>query len=467
MRHILVATNQGNAGHEIGMALGKHFKIELAGDLDSCLAAFKRKRFEYTFIDIDFLGVPNGGGRTDYKQALKPFWQAFPSAHIIILAPAERIREAVNAVKAGAGTYLTYPLDAHEVAYVIESLSQMSQFESELSYLRDSFWRSEISEGVRTNSRAMIEVLDKVRSVAPTRTTVLLTGETGTGKSLLARAIHAHSNRADGPFIAVHCGAIPDTLLESELFGHEKGAFTGAIKRKLGKFQIADGGTVFLDEIGTITPAAQIKLLQVLQEMTFARVGGETPIQVDVRVVAASNEDLKTLCDQGSFRKDLYYRLNIFPIELPPLRERLEDIPLLMETFLERLNRMHGKDIKGVKPEVVEACSRYSWPGNIRELENVMERAYLLEKGAMLSPAGFPSDLFTLEKLANPISSNQVPTLAQMRTKAVDLAELRYLRDILALNKGRVDQSAAMAGVTTRQLHNLLTKHGLHKEEFK
>jgi len=283
----------------------------------------------------------------------------------------------------------------------------------------------------------------------------------------LARAIHAHSNRSEGPFIAVHCGAIPDTLLESELFGHEKGSFTGAIKRKLGKFQIADGGTVFLDEIGTITPAAQIKLLQVLQEMTFTRVGGETPIQVDMRVVAASNEDLQTLSDQGHFRKDLFYRLNVFPIELPVLRERLDDIPLLMETFLERLNRMHGKDIKGVKPEVVEACMRYSWPGNIRELENLMERAYLLEKGAMLSPTGFPSDLFSLEKISSIVSTGQVPTLAQVRSKAVDIAELRYLRDILALNKGRVDQSADIAGITTRQLHNLLTKHGLHKEEFK
>lgn len=467
MRYVLVATTQNNAGQEIGLALGKHFKIDLADDLDHCLTAFKRKRYEYTFIDLDFLCIPKGGGRTDFKQALHHFWQAFPSAHIIVLAPSERIREAVSAVKAGAGTYLTYPLDAHEVAYVAESLSQMSQFESELSYLRDSSWRSDISEGVRTNSRAMIEVLDKVRSVAPTRTTVLLTGETGTGKSLLARAIHAHSNRAEGPFIAVHCGAIPDTLLESELFGHEKGSFTGAIKRKLGKFQIADGGTAFLDEIGTITPAAQIKLLQVLQEMTFTRVGGETPIQADVRVVAASNEDLNSRCDQGTFRKDLFYRLNVFPIELPPLRERLEDIPLLVEIFLERLNRMHGKDIKGVHQEVLEACSGYSWPGNIRELENLIERAYLLEKGALLSAAGFPSELFTLEKLSNPVINGQVPTLAQVRSRAVDLSELRYLREVLALNNGRVNQSALMAGITTRQLHNLLTKHGINKEEFK
>jgi len=466
MRYVLVATNQATAGQEIGLALGKDFKIDLAYDLAGCLEMFRRKRYEFTFIDLDFL-LGASPGRVDFKQAFRPFWQASPSAHIIALTAQQRIREAVSAVKAGASNYLTYPLDAHEISYAIESLSQMTQFESELSYLRNKILRPENIEGVRTNSRAMIEVLDKVRSVAPTRTNVLLTGETGTGKSLLARAIHAQSNRADGPFIAVHCGAIPDTLLESELFGHEKGAFTGAVKRKLGKFQIADSGTIFLDEIGTITPAAQIKLLQVLQEMTFTRVGGEASIQVDVRVVAASNEDLKARCDQGSFRKDLFYRLNVFPIELPPLRERLEDIPLLVETFLERFNRTHGKDIKGVQPEIMEALNRYSWPGNIRELENVLERAYLLEKGALLSPSGFPGELFALESFTGPTPMGQVPTLTQVRSRAVDMAEVRYLREVLALNKGRVDQSAAMAGVTTRQLHNLLTKHGIHKEEFK
>jgi DNA-binding NtrC family response regulator len=467
MRYVLVASSRDGSGQEIGLALGKQYKVELTGDATACLTAFKHKRYEYSFIDIDFLSDQQSNGRIDYEKALQPYWQSFPSAHIIVMAPSARIREAVSAVKAGADSYLTYPLDGLEAAYVVESLSQMDKFESELDYLRDSFWRSEISDGVRTNSRAMIDVLDKVRSVASTRSTVFLTGETGTGKSLLAQAIHAHSNRSEGPFIAVHCGAIPDTLLESELFGHEKGAFTGAIKRKLGKFQIADGGTIFLDEIATITTAAQIKLLHVLQEMTFTRVGGEAPIKVDVRVLAASNEDIKTLCDQGRFRKDLFFRLNVFPIELPPLRERLEDIPLLVDIFLERFNRVHGRDIKGVQPEVLEALSCYSWPGNIRELENLVERAYLLEKGATLSLMGFPSEFFALGKLASPAPNGQVPTLNQVRTHAVDLAEMKYLHEILALNKGRVDRSAAMAGITTRHLHNLLAKHDLHKEEFK
>jgi DNA-binding NtrC family response regulator len=467
MRYVLVASSRDGAGQEIGLALGKQYKVELAGDAVACLAAFKRRRYEYSFIDIDFLNERNGEGRIEYKKSLQPFWQSFANAHIIVLAPSERIREAVNAVKAGAGSYLTYPLDGLEVAYVVESLSQMAQFESELNYLREKHLSPEVSVGFRTRSRAMVDVLDKVRSVASTRSTVLLTGETGTGKSLLAQTIHAHSNRADGPFIAVHCGAIPDTLLESELFGHEKGAFTGAIKRKLGKFEIADNGTIFLDEIATITPAAQVKLLHVLQEMSFSRVGGEAQIQVDVRVLAASNEDLKALSEQGGFRKDLFYRLNVFPIELPPLRERLEDIPLLVDIFLERFNRIHGRDIKGVQPEVLEAFAGYAWPGNIRELENVIERAYLLEKGATLSPMGFPGEFFTMGKLANPVPNGQTPTLAQVRSNAVDLTELRYLREIMALNRGRVDQSAAMAGVTTRQLHNLLTKHGINKEEFK
>ena len=245
----------------------------------------------------------------------------------------------------------------------------------------------------------MLEILDKIRIVSATKTTVLLSGETGTGKSFFANLIHSHSNRDGNPFISVHCGAIPDTLVESELFGHEKGAFTNAHKRKLGKFEIANNGTIFLDEIGTITSGLQIKLLQVLQNGTFSRVGGEFSMKTDVRVIAATNSKLSEMVDTGKFREDLYYRINVFPIEIPPLRNRPEDIPLLVDTILNRLNQEFNKNISGVHAQVMKALKLYPWPGNIRELENVLERACLLESSEILTPESFPSEFFANDSL--------------------------------------------------------------------
>ena len=260
-----------------------------------------------------------------------------------------------------------------------------------------------------------------------------------------------------------NCGAIPDSLLESELFGHEKGAFTGADRRKLGKFEIAQKGTLFLDEIGTMTPSAQIKLLQVLQEKTFQRVGGEVSIEADVRVIVATNADLKQMRDNGLFRKDLYYRLNVFPIEIPPLRERIEDLPHISDFILQKLNRMHAKDVHDIDPRVMHAFEKYSWPGNIRELENILERAYLIERSSVLMPESFPAELF--------IASSS--RLAPMLDIALSLAEMRrrtteaYLRNLLVHYRGRIQKTADAAGISTRQLHKLMNAYGLKKETFK
>jgi transcriptional regulator with GAF, ATPase, and Fis domain len=296
---------------------------------------------------------------------------------------------------------------------------------------------------------------------------VLLTGETGTGKTVLAKLIHRHSNRRDCQFISVHCGAIPDTLLESELFGHEKGAFTGAVRKKLGKFEIAKGGTILLDEIGTITPAAQIKLLNVLQDGVFQRIGGEEIISANVRVIAATNANLKEMSDEGAFRKDLYYRLNVFPIDIPPLRERREDIHFFVAGFLEKLNRFQSKAIHDLHPQVMAALQRYSWPGNIRELENLVERAYILEKSAVLTPESFPGELFESGPPSADIQVNAALPLAEVRRLGIAEIERRYLKELLSRNRGRINQSAAEAAITTRQLHKLMKKYGIRKEEFK
>jgi DNA-binding NtrC family response regulator len=383
------------------------------------------------------------------------------------MTPPERIREAVDAVKAGAANYITIPLNTDEVRYVAESIREGVRAQSELDYLRDRFWQSDSLEVVQTRNPAMRDVFEQVRLVAPTKSTVLLSGETGTGKGILAKLIHRHSNRREVQFIGVHCGAIPDTLLESELFGHEKGAFTGAARRKLGKFELAHGGTIFLDEIGTITPAAQIKLLQVLQDRTFQRVGGEALIEADVRIIAASNEDLDRMVEKGLFRSDLYYRLNVFPITLPPLRERREDIPQLTEIFLKQANRFNHRGIHYVHPLVMDAFQRYPWPGNIRELQNLIERACILETSSILTPASFPAELSANETEPTSMPVETRFTLAKVRTLAAEEAEKRYLREVLSRNGGRINRTAETAGITVRQINKLMNKYGMRKEEFR
>lgn len=335
------------------------------------------------------------------------------------------------------------------------------------NYLREQFWKSDALEVIQTKSPNMINVFKKIRSVASTTSTVLLIGETGTGKGVMAKLVHQHSNRHDAPFISVHCGAIPDTLLESELFGHEKGSFTGAVRKKLGKFEIASDGTLFLDEVGTLTPSAQIKLLQVLQDGTFSRVGGEETLHTHTRVIAATNANLKRLSLSGQFRADLFYRLNVFPIEIPALRHRVEDLPQLVDLFLKRLNRQFQKAIHTIHPLVIEGLLRYDWPGNVRELENLLERAYILENSTCLCPESFPSELF--ERLGNSTTMPLNPHLifADARRQAVENFERQYLNALVARNQGRVNASAAEAGISSRRLHALMRKYGIRKERFK
>jgi DNA-binding NtrC family response regulator len=465
MKSILVISEKQEAFRALSASFGKGYRIDKASTKDAALEMLPKKRSDFVFIDLEILreSVPGNG----YKAALEPFWHLYPTVEVIVMSPQKMIREAVMAVKAGASNYLTYPINPDEVRYVTESLHESLLVQYELDYLRDQFWQRDSLELIQTKSSVMKEVLGKLRSVAPTKSTILLTGETGTGKGELAKLIHRHSNRQDAQFIAIHCGAIPDTLLESELFGHEKGAFTGAVRRKLGKFEIANGGTIFLDEVGTITPSAQIKLLQVLQDRSFQRVGGEATIVVDVRIITASNMDLKRMCDEGQFRKDLYYRLNVFPVEVPPLRERIEDIPYLVEVFLERMNRFNTKEIHDVDAQVMEAFMGYSWPGNIRELENLMERSYILETSSVLSPESFPNELFTSEALSPSVSVDARLTLAEIRNRGIEDIERRYLKQLLSRNNGKIKDSALEAGVTTRQLHKLMRKYNLRKEEFK
>ncbi|WP_285905237.1 sigma-54-dependent transcriptional regulator [Pseudodesulfovibrio pelocollis] len=462
MRKMLVITRDGGRTGQVGLPRGQDHTMTPApegtrpgqdrpGDIDTL------------FVDAESLL----GDNDSVGDALKALWAHYPAAAIVVMTDEAHTPVALDAVRAGAFDYLTHPVGREELGLAMDRVHQSDVMQSELDYLRGQFWNEEALEFVDTRSRTMREVFAKVRQVAATRTTVLLTGETGTGKSLMAKLIHAHSNRNDKPFISVHCGAIPDTLVESELFGHEKGAFTGAVRRKLGKFELAGGGTLFLDEIGTISQSAQVKLLNAIQERVIQRVGGEADIPVDVRIIAATNDDMGTLCDDGLFRRDLFYRLNVFPVCLPPLRERSEDILRLSESFIKQLNNLLNKDIRGIHPDVLDAFRDYPWPGNVRELENVIERACILETGPILLPSSFPPDFFSPPGTIVTAPVRTGLPLREARQITVEGFEKQYLSAVLEECGGRIADAARRAGITTRQLNKLMNRHGLTRRQFR
>jgi len=456
MAAILIASDNKDMCDSLEEYLKESHAVSTALSEKTCLDTYCKQRFDFVFIDLSIFKMELHSPIDVYKSALNPFWKTFPSAQFVVMTSIEKTRYAVNAVRAGASDYLTFPVDPTELKLIIGNLQEKLIVESELDYLRDQYWKDEALDFVRTNSPKMREVYKKIKSVAETKMTVLLTGETGTGKGVLAKLIHLHSNRNDNQFISLHCGAIPENLVESELFGHEKGSFTGAEKRKLGKFEIAQGGTVFLDEIGTVVPSTQIKLLQVLQDNVFQRVGGEKDIQAEVRVIAATNENLKEMVEQGNFRSDLFYRLCVFPIEIPPLRERIEDVPHIVKTLIKKYDCIYGKNISGVRNDVLEALQAYAWPGNIRELENVIERAYIIETSPVLSPESFPLEIIEAEDNQTHIHIDVNKPLVEVRQYCVKETERQYLKQLMEIHKGKINKVAEAAGVSTRQLHNLL-----------
>ncbi|WP_054689433.1 sigma-54-dependent transcriptional regulator [Desulfosarcina cetonica] len=422
-------------------------KTHVADSPAQLWGSLKTIPFDGLFIDIPRLEELAAAidGSLEPRALIAQIRQLRPMMAIIIIAPGSEIRQAVSYMKNGASNYIAEPIDSEEVRFVLDEISRERPQQSELAYLRERLWQDDALDITQTLSPIMRKVYANVMSVGPTKTTVLLLGETGTGKSFMAKRIHRNSNRKYGPFISVHCGAIPDTLIESELFGHEKGSFTGAHRRKPGKFEVAFGGTIFLDEIGTISMAAQVKLLMVLQEGLYQRVGGDQALTANVRVIAASNSDLKQMCDAGQFRKDLYYRLNVFPITIPQLHERKEDIPFFVEAFLKKFNQFNNKRIQGVRADVMAALMHYDWPGNIRELENLMERAYILESSPIMTPDSFPSELFEDHTFPADIVTAMPATLAEVRRNGLEAIERRYLQDLLVRNRGRINASAAEA----------------------
>ena len=421
------------------------FEVAEAASGRAAVARFKQEPFDLVLTDQR---MPDLSG-LDVLEAVRA---ASPDTAVVIMTAYGTIETAVSAVKAGAADYLAKPLNLDELLHRIHQIQDRRRLLTENRELRAALAERHRVEGIIGESGPMQEVLSVVRRVASSDATVLIRGESGTGKELIAKALHYASPRAAAALVKVNCAALAESLLEAELFGHEKGAFTGAVTARKGRFELADGGSLFLDEIGDLPPHLQVKLLRVLQEREFERVGSSRPIKVDVRLLAATHRNLETLVREGRFRDDLYYRINVVTIQLPPLRERREDLPLLIDHFLRAFADKNGKRIRGLTREAREALLRYDYPGNVRELENLIERAVVLTRDDVVGLTDLP---LTLDAQATE------PEGDAGLVAAVEGLERRMIREALAKADGIQTRAAELLGIGERVLRYKLKKYGL------
>jgi two-component system response regulator PilR (NtrC family) len=450
VNRILVVDDELSMREMLAIMLTKeHYEVVAADSRAEAAAALARSPVDMVITDVK---LPDGDG----IEILRHVKAASPETVVIVMTAFGTTDAAVAARKLGAEAYLFKPFDVDELRIVVRDALANRQLRSEVVRLRHEVGQRYGLDRVIGTSSVMASLFEMVRAIAPTSSTVLITGESGTGKELVARAIHGLSGRTQGPFVSVNCGALTDTLLESELFGHMKGAFTDARQDKKGLFEAANGGTLFLDEVGETSPPMQVKLLRALQERRIRRVGGTSEVPVDVRVIAATNVPLEDLVKEKRFREDLYYRLQVIPVHAPPLRERREDIRLLAEHFLERFAREMGKGVAKLSEAAVACLERYDWPGNVRELENVIERAVALETTAAVLPERLPASL------REPSRGASAPVLGPgfCLDTHIEAVEADLLQEALEQAGGDRPEAARLLGVNARRLRYLLQKHG-------
>lgn len=432
------------------------FQVEALATGREAMEAIKQKVYDAILLDLK---LPDMDG----LEILKHSKRYQPNTPVLMITAYGSVDTAIRAMKQGATDYITKPFNPEELSLTLHHILDDLAVRRENIYLKLKLEKRYDRQGIISKSHKMQQIFDLISTIADTRSTVLIQGESGTGKELIARAIHYSSNRAHHPFVSVSCAALVETLLESELFGHEKGAFTDARTLKRGKFELADGGSLFLDEIGEISPKLQLNLLRVLQEREFHRVGGEEPIRVDVRVIAATNKNLEQAVREGSFREDLYYRLNVISIHLPPLRERKEDIPLLVDHFVEKFNIESGKRVKGVSEEVLQILIEHDWPGNVRELENVIERAVIINRGGIILPEDLPPYLSGRSALSGVQESLvQQACAGQLTLQEVEKA---HIQNILQETGWNIARTARILGIDRSTLYAKIRRYGLKPEE--
>ena len=447
-KRILVVDDERSMTDLLGIILRKEgYEVLPADSRASAAALLAGGPVDMVITDVR---LPDGDG----IEVLRHVKGASPETAVIVMTAYGSTQAAVGAMKLGAHDYLIKPFDVEELKIVVRSAFERQRLSEENLLLKAEFRDRHGLDRIVGSSPAMAAVFDLVRSVAPTGSTVMISGESGTGKELVAKAIHSLSRRKDEPFVSVNCGALPEALLESELFGHMKGSFTDAYQNKKGLFEAAHRGTLFLDEVGETSATMQVKLLRALQERRIRRVGGTAEVDVDVRILAASNRSLEELVKAGQFRSDLFYRLNVIPVRVPPLRERREDIPLLAGSFLMQFAASMGKPVESISPAALERLSRYAWPGNVRELENVIERAVALETSAQIRVESLPDSLLAAESP----SSRELGEGFSLDRYLLGL-ESEMLERALAQARGDRALAARLLGVTPRSLRYLIGKH--------
>lgn len=447
---ILVIDDEASMCRSLQIALEEEgYEVITSQDGGEGLELAKTKEVELVITDLKMPGVDG----IQVLRELKDFEERLP---VVLITAYATVETAVEALKLGAYDYIMKPFDINEIRKVVSNVFGLIRLQRENLLLRQQLAEF-IPEEAITESATMKGLYETAKEVAKSRSTVLITGESGTGKELLARAIHFYSPRSIAPFVCVNCGAIPETLLESELFGHVRGAFTGAVREKPGRLELADRGTLFLDEVSAMSPALQVKLLRALERGQFERVGGTKTIQVDVRIVAATNRDLAQMVKSGQFREDLYYRLNVIPVEVPPLREHREDIGPLAHHFLRKYNRETGKRIEGFSSRAREQLMGYSWPGNVRELENIIERAVVLTKGDTVTGLNLPLTAVGEESFGRPLSRTLPETLAQV--------EKELILEALRRSGGVKSRAAELLGIKKSALFYKLGKYDLARDD--
>jgi len=444
--NILIIDDEESIQDSLRQVLRKEgFQVKIAKDGHEGLALFNSENYQAVFLDLRLPGIKG-------MQVLSQIKETNPETPVIIITGYASIESAVEAIKRGAFDYMAKPFTPEEVRIITKKALDSRKMLIENIYLRSELEAKTDSRMVVGKSTAMKKVMDIICRVSPTETTVLITGESGTGKELIAQEIHRHSLRCKAPFVVVDCGALVETLFESELFGHVKGSFTGAHETKHGRFEVANGGTIFFDEISNISLNIQAKLLRAIQEREVTRIGSSKPIKVDVRILAATNENLAEAVSKGKFREDLFYRLSVVPVHLPPLRERKEDIPSLVEHFLQKYNKKAKKNIKGISPQALKALTEYDWPGNIRELENTIERAVVLSKGNGL-------DVEDLMYHGISASSSILPPLGG-KYKTLEEIEKEYIKGVLRAQYGNKSRSANILGIDRKTLWAKIKRFG-------
>ena len=447
MKKILIVDDDAAHRAMLKANLAGEFAVAEAADGDEVVPALADGDVDLVLLDLKMR-------RMDGLEALAEIRKAGHYLPVIVITAFSSVESAVAAMKAGAADYITKPVDIDELKIVVNRVLRYEKLERDNAGLRSRLGEKFKYDGIIGASRPMRDLLETLALVAPSAATVLIRGESGTGKELVANVIHENSPRRKGPFVKVNCAALHENLLESELFGHEKGAFTGADRKRRGRFEQASGGTLFLDEIGDMSPATQAKILRVLQEGECSPVGGDETIRVDVRLVAATHRDLERMVEEGSFRQDLFFRLNVVPVELPPLRERREDIPLLAAHFLRRYAEKNRKNLRGIHPVAMRLLSEYDWPGNIRELENCMERAVILCLGEEITPADLPAHI-------QAHGGTGTSSAAMPAGRSLKEMERELIAATLKETGGNRSESARILGISRQTLLNKIKEYGI------